>query len=528
MKKLYILFLLLLFIPINIYAIEITVDDSIVLPTNSEFKKVTNKGTFLITSIHSGDTFRGYKMIDLYYSGSSIDYVFSDTFSDYLNHSTTYGVSDYSGLTVSEYMALAEGEANIDLSSNSQEFYNIISGFYSYIGRNNIIGSEFTVNGNSASANLELGTYLIKATSTMIYSPMVGNIVADYNESTSTWDIVNQQIAAKYTDPGMSSTIVDNPTPEGSESSEHTEASYSFGDKFSNVVDIPLPNYPTNATNDTFELDLFEITYVEENFEINIEESLKITDGTSNIKVSSNNNNVLINQNNDVAGSITKNSQTDENNTKTVSYTVRLDLSKLSGTSVKVQYDTILKENATIGSSGNTITNTLRYSTDPYGTAINTIKVTNKIYTYALELYHSNYYDHSVPISNSKFELYKDEALTKKIGELTTDEQGKSYHLGLEEGTYYLKQITAGNVRLRENGKEESYRLNKENIVAKIHVDGAVPGSKDGYYLVEVRSKLTGNLPFTGGEGVAFFTILGLFIIIVGSVYYYKKEKSTP
>ena len=350
---------------------------------------------------------------------------------------------------------------------------------------------------------------------------MVGSVQYKYNGTE--WILEGQTLRAKYTDPIINSTITSE--SEGTETSNQTEASYSFGDSFTNKVEIPLPKYPVNATNDTFELDLFEISYVEEIFNINIEDTLKITDGVTTIKVADTDDTVLVDGSNSVAGSITKNSETDANSVTTISYTVRLDLSKLSGDTVQVEYDTVLKDKAVIGSSGNSITNTLRYSTDPYGTSINTINVTNKIYTYALELINTNYFDSTIKIKGAKYELYKDEALTKKMGDLETNEEGYDVILGLEEGTYYLKQTDAGEIRLKDNGKEEKYRLNKDSIVAKVKIDGSTPGSQDGYYLVNVRSKIEGNLPFTGSTGVYLFTIIGLFVIISGAVYYYKKEK---
>ena len=168
------------------------------------------------------------------------------------------------------------------------------------------------------------------------------------------------------------------------------------------------------------------------------------------------------------------------------------------------------------------ITNTLRYSTDPYGDSVNTINVTNKIYTYALELKNTNYYNNNVPVNSAKYELYKDERLTEKVCDLETDSNGYALHLGLEEGTYYLKQVDPG---YNDSNKKEQYRLNKDNVVAKIKIDGSTAGSQDGYYIVNIRSKIEGNLPFTGSTGVYFFTIIGLLVIIVGGVYYYKKQK---
>ena len=501
MKK-YLLLLLLLLIPINIYAANDT-------------------GGIMITGINEGDSFAAYRIAreEVNSTTNTLYYTFTEDFNDYLNNSTSYGVPDYSGLTVDEFINLLNGDINNGITNPDSELQSILSGFSAYCKDHTNLSIPFVNNGQiSLYENADAGVYLVKATeSTKIYSMMVGtvNLVANgtiYVRSRAT-------ISAKYTDPVINSTITDSGS---TESSSLTEASYSFGDSFTNKVEIPLPSYPVNATNDTFELDLFEISYVEEIFNIDIEDSLRITDGISTIKVDDNNKTALVDNNNAPAGSITKNKETDENNVTTVSYTVRLDLSKLKGDTVEVQYDTVLKDQAKIGSSGNLITNTLRYSTDPYGDSVNTINVTNKIYTYALELKNTNYYNNNVPVNSAKYELYKDEALKEKVCDLETDSNGYALHLGLEEGTYYLKQVDPG---YNDSNKKEQYRLNKDNVVAKIKIDGSTAGSQDGYYIVNIRSKIEGNLPFTGSTGVYFFTIIGLLVIIVGGVYYYKKQK---
>ena len=501
MKK-FLLLLLLLLIPMNIYA-------------------VTDDGSIKITGINEGDSFAAYKIAneEVDSTTNTVYFTFTEGFNDYLTNSTSYGVPDYSTLTVNEFINLLNGDIDNGITNPNSGLQTILSGFSAYCKDNASLGLTFTNNGTVSSIqNASAGVYLIKVIeSTKIYSLMVGsvNLVADGN----LWVRNGSIISAKYTDPVINSTI----KPTGStDSSALTEASYSFGDSFTNKVEIPLPSYPVNATNDTFELDLFEISYVEEIFNIDIEDSLRITDGVSTIKVDDSNKTALVDNNNAPAGSITKNKETDANNVTTVSYTVRLDLSKLKGDTIEVQYDTVLKDQAKIGSSGNLITNTLRYSTDPYGDSVNTINVTNKIYTYALELKNTNYYNNNVPVNSAKYELYKDEALKEKVCDLETDSNGYALHLGLEEGTYYLKQVDPG---YNDSNKKEQYRLNKDNVVAKIKIDGSTAGSQDGYYIVNIRSKIEGNLPFTGSTGVYFFTIIGLLVIIVGGVYYYKKQK---
>lgn len=498
MKKFLLLFLLLL-IPVNIYAADANVT---------------------ISSINEGDTFGSYQMVNISVNSSNntLSYNFNDTFNNYLDNSTTYGVPNYSGLTVDEFINLLNGDIGDGVLNVNTELGKILSGYSSYVKANNIEPIPFTNNGTVSTSSLLPGIYLVKAlTSTKIYSTMIASV--NYEKDGTNWKTGTVNIKAKYTDPIINSTIGNK---DSSESSKEKEASYSFGDSFTNKVEIPLPNYPVNATNNTFELDLFEISYVEEIFKIDIEDSLKITDGRTTIKVSDTNKNELVDEVNSKSGTITKNSSTDENNITTVSYTVRLDLSKLSGDAVNIEYDTVLKDKAVIGSNGNLITNTLRYSSDPYGTNINTVNVTNKIYTYALELKNTNFYDSSVPVQSAKYELYKDEELKNKVCDLVTDSNGYALHLGLEDGTYYLKQVDPG---YNDSNKKVEYRLNKENTVAKIKIDGSTPGSKDGYYIINVRSKIDGSLPFTGSTGVYFFTIIGLAIIIVGAIYYYKKQK---
>lgn len=116
--------------------------------------------------------------------------------------------------------------------------------------------------------------------------------------------------------------------------------------------------------------------------------------------------------------------------------------------------------------------------------------------------------------ASSEFELFSDPELTNSVG------TGLSY-VGLAPGTYYLKQNKVG----------EGYQILKEVVEINVSSTGVVTSpsqsiiGNDGVYQLIIVNKGINLLPETGGTGAILFTIIGLLIATLGSIYYIKKKK---
>lgn len=61
----------------------------------------------------------------------------------------------------------------------------------------------------------------------------------------------------------------------------------------------------------------------------------------------------------------------------------------------------------------------------------------------------------------------------------------------------------------------------------KVKITGAVAGTTEGYYKVEMPATKSASLPYTGGSGTIIYTIIGMGIIIgsiIGAMTYKKKN----
>lgn len=163
---------------------------------------------------------------------------------------------------------------------------------------------------------------------------------------------------------------------------------------------------------------------------------------------------------------------------------------------------------------------TLTYANDPYGTGTTTTAAVNvSAFTYGIEAFIYSDKDNSVKLSGVKFEVYSDSSLNTKVGEFTTDGNGRGSLAGVKAGTYYLKQVSTA----------AGYTLPKDAVPVKVKIPGATAGTVTGYYRADIAAYEAGSLPFTGGSGTSLFSLIGLLVIGASAVaiivYRNKKEE---
>ena len=109
-------------------------------------------------------------------------------------------------------------------------------------------------------------------------------------------------------------------------------------------------------------------------------------------------------------------------------------------------------------------------------------------------------------------------SLTKKVGTIVTNGDGIGKLKGLGKGTYYIRETKA----------PAGYQVIKETIEVEVGSDDAESRLTDNtlqYEVVEISNAATGILPYTGGSGLLFYSIIGIVIIGIGTIVTIKIHK---
>lgn len=474
--------------------------------TNPDSYIVTDKATLTINKVSSSDTFNAYKIIDVFYNKTTnvVTYEFTSDFKTFLAQSELYKT-----LTVSDYYNLTSGDITSGSTQTTSTLDKLVSSYATYVYSYSVNGTSMSISGTTASANLDAGVYLVLPISTQrIYAVMVGNLTP--KATNSTWQISDFTINAKVSDPSVVKYIG---------KVGQTVGSYSYGDEVPCILDVTLPQFPTNANGVVILLG----DVVEPIFDLPTFEKFTVKMGDTTLTTKSDGT-VVDNSGNIVATIEIPNTYwTGQLNAKVV--TLNINYKYLTSTKVTVTYNLTLNKSAKVSTAGNQNTAGLVINRDVYNEGANATGYASyipyytytTIYTYGIDLLAYKKGDKSSILSDMTFDVYKDSNLTQKLGTITTDSSGKGTLAGVGEGTYYIK-----------NTKTKSgYRL-ANTTAMKVKIAGSVASDTDGYYKVEIEVPTATLLPITGGSGTIIYTALGLIIIatsITVFTVYTKKQK---
>ncbi len=510
------LILTMLFLPftnlLNVKAenITISVDNNTTKSDDLNSKKAIDTTGLSVSP--SNDPFKAYKVLDIYYNSASneISYDFTSAFTNF--KSSTYANSntkDFSTLTVSQYLAYGEEDAN------QSEFNLLVSQFAKYVKKNSITGIDLTRQGsnNAKIENIEVGSYLLLPTSnnsyTMdgvtavnTYGALIANVI--YTAGDNGWYLNNCEVQSKL--------------------NENILQGYILNCAVSNIIDAmknlgedgPALDGAFYKNRDYTYLLVFsgQSSYIEDSSSWNL--AITLPDGINyddiytidlnNMKLYPINNNKLYNDDK-VAADVTKTNKT---------ITITSPTADISGLSLVIGVK--LSDTPILGTAGNIIKSQLTFGSDPYTEPVETKTISSetKITTYGLQITNKSATGDN-NLSGAVFGIYTDSECTdsNKIGEVTVTD-GVGNFAGIIEGNLYIKQLKA----------PSGYKLS--NDVVKITVDTASLTS-DGYFPLTATNAAAGFLPTTGGLGTILYTLIGLIIIVSGSIAFisYRKKQAT-
>lgn len=522
------------------------VQDSSTLPRLDESDLGTldhEKATITVSDIDTGDKLYAFKILDVYKNSltNEINYRYTHNFYMFLTlNGSLYNedgsvIYDYSNLTEEEYLKLTSGDITNGSTQTSSTLDKLVSLYATYIGSNELydIGIEMTNNGTVASLTAETGSYLILPNKTnRLYAVMVANL--DYEEQNGEWVKQNESIVAKVSDPSVDASI-------GKIGQD--KASFSIGEEYTYFIEATIPPYPTNARNYNFHLGVITgsgIDYVGL-------DTITIKDGDKILNVIVENG--TINESEYVArivdGDNTVGYIGNKFNEREV-YDFSFDRRLLISNNLTISFNSKLNDqamacrgsimNKDITSSDFELGSNDMLAILGYGHAYNiysgnyvgnpdTSAIISYKLTYAFT-YKAQIDKHALGVSSKKlggavFEVYSDAALTKKVGSVTTSEDGFAEFYGLKEGKYYLKEVTA----------PTGYSLLKRPIEIEIRYDESLIDRETGEYCgptVDISNTKISALPITGGMGTLMFSLVGILLIVsavFGTMYYRKKRK---
>ena len=466
---------------------------------------VTDKATLTINKVSSSDSFFAYKIIDVFYNTTTnvITYEFTAEFKQFLTQSDIYNY-----LTITDYYNLTSGDITSGSTQTSSTLDKLVSKYASYDANHHDSRNSLNVSGTTASANLDAGVYLVLPKSTQrIYAVMVGNLTP--KATNSTWQISDFTINAKASDPSVVKYIG---------KVGQTVGSYSYGDEVPCILDVTLPQFPTNANGVVILLgDLVEPIFDLPTFN---KFTVKMGDTTLTTKSDG----TVVDSSGNVVATIEIPNTYWTRRLEAKVVTLNINYKYLTSTKITVTYNLTLNNYAKVNTTGNQNAAGLVMNSDVYNESAN---ATGKgsyipyytyttIYTYGIDLLAYKKNDKSTTLSDMTFDVYKDSSLTQKLGTITTDSSGKGTLAGVGEGTYYIKNTKA----------KSGYGLATTTSM-KVKISGSVASTTDGYYKVEIEVPEAGSLPLTGGSGIVTYIIIGLLIILVAVIGFvlYSKNK---
>lgn len=497
----------------------------------------------------------------------------------------------------------ANGVTIADLNNPTEEEINTIAQgiaagtITSYADTTPVEEVPATVEGDTATATATgAGVYiaLITGATKTVYNPLY--IGVSYNKNSelsydpiSAGDLYAHTAVAKKTSPDIKKEITFGIKTDGD------KATVSVGDVVNYKLTPTVPSYPTNAVNKTF----FVSDTMTDGLDFNFT-SLTLTAEGHDVTATPNSDNTTITY---TINGITVATAAKVNNGFNMNFSYdgldNLNAENAKGTmpALTITYNARVNENAVVGGDGNTNTAEIYYSNTPNagrtwdkvnekpgkGNGIETKTDTKTVYSYQIALKKVDGVDTSKVLAGAVFGIYEDEACTKLVDEITTNESGYAVSTAVAKGTYYVKElvaptgyklstkvypvdaqwatatstVTGETIRTTytttkegTDGKQVGWILNDtfynmnnkptsdnvqpayvENTSSTTATNVSVVENKNGVVptLVEapVPNTTLSQLPSTGGMGTYIFTIVGVVLMACAAGAFFMSRRKT-
>ena len=227
---------------------------------------------------------------------------------------------------------------------------------------------------------------------------------------------------------------------------------------------------------------------------------------------------------------------------------------------IVVSYSAELNEKASIGhgTPGNTNEVYLEYSNNPKGTGTGkTLKDKVIVFTYELDVNKVDGQDTNKKLQGAKFKLLNSDQTkyarvdtTGKLNgwtidetaatELESDENGLFKVIGLDDGTYYLKETVAPSgyntladpiklvITADTSNGQNGLGNTTELTTIKVTVDNVTttPGNvANGTVSIDVKNNQGTTLPGTGGIGTTIFYVIGGGLMVAAAILLITKKR---
>ena len=435
--------------------------------------------------------------------------------------------------------------------ASTTEQDNIVNQLAAAASKTAYSAATWNVSGDTATANLPIGSYLVVASCTdMTFLNMLVSVNAKANTTDPNgWTLEGKGAVLKGNPLSVDKKITGK---KGTAQAPIDETTAAIGDTLSYTVTADVPHYPAIATHTTF-----KVKDTPTNLEIKLN-TVRVygvkADGTET----------------ELTGQFVP--ALDNKGVLTVDMSEKyLTLFCASGTypyaTVKITYDAVLMESASIA-QGNTNKPALIYGTDPYTESDKEIPGDGKqkVYTYGLNLTKKNS-DNDVlsnagfsvksgdtklkfiedAIAKGTYTLAKDQNAVGATDQLTTNDQGTFNIKGLDANVEYVLEETKAPSGYFRNHGSVAFKITPEadtegkltgaikSVTAKdekgaaLNNEGAwtcgIDQTKTAYVAVTLKDTKIPFLPATGGMGTVIFTIVGDALMILAIVLFIRSRK---
>lgn len=471
-----------------------------ILPMNvfAAQRDVTASSTASITIEEAveNDVLAAYKVVDIAYNAATntLSYAWNSNFADYFAGTTSCNATAY---TIEQFAALTD---------DSDALKTLLAGLPKYIADKSITPVDtqtVATNGTATFANLAMGEYFIRPTSTTsVYQLMLQKVEPTVVSGKYVIDDVT--FSAKHEE-----VTVD-------KSADKT--SVTKGEKVTYTIKVEIPTYATGAVDKSF--------YVSDL----LPDGLTID--TASIKVQ-------------IDGTDVATAAYTLDTTATDAYTFKLSVSTdqyaswsaNGGKQLVITYTATLNaDNTTAVNVKETNTVTFDYSFYPYVENSHKQKTdTVDVTTFAIKI--DKYVDGtpSTKLANAKFDLYR----TATQAEIDAGTAVIIPHTTVKGIKLEADQVTGADgvatfAKYEANGTNYDYYLvetqapsgyNILDNAVKVNFTDSDVATTEGIYTVQVPNKSGIQLPITGGTGTVIFTIIGIALMAGAVVLFVVSRK---